>query len=70
MTILRLDKKEIEMVLEKVEKPIARHVRETRVDEREDLAQEIREKLLLKMIEWDEEPKGIFEFAKCIKGIA
>lgn len=70
MTILRLGKTEIEIVLEKVEKPIARHLRETRVDERDDLAQEIREKLFLKMIEWDEEPQGIFEFAKCIKEVA
>lgn len=64
---MRLNKDEMVQVLEKVEKVIAKRVRETRLDEREDLAQEIREKLLVKMKEWDEEPKGIFEFAMDIE---
>lgn len=62
------DKEKIELVLESLEWKIKKHVKETILDEQDDLAQEIRIKIMEKLPELlDQEAPGFIDFTKKIK---
>lgn len=61
------DQKEIELVLNQLENKIKRYVKETTYDEREDLAQDLRIKLIEKLnILLDEKVPGFFDYTDSI----
>ncbi|ECO1677997.1 hypothetical protein XO47_15335 [Listeria monocytogenes] len=61
------NKEEIEMILESLELKIRKHVKETVLDERDDLAQELKIKIIEKAdIMLDEDVPGFIEFVKAL----
>ena len=62
-----MERKEIEMILENLEFKIRKHVKQTVLDEREDLSQEIKIKVIEKVDFFlNEEVPGIIEFIEQI----
>lgn len=61
------NKEEIEMILESLEKKIRKHVKETVLDEQDDLEQVIKIKIIEKAdIMLDEDVPGFIEFVKAM----
>jgi hypothetical protein len=60
-------KREVEFILNQLENKIKKHIKETVLDEREDLAQDIKIKIMEKLdVLLEEEPPSIFDYVSKI----